>query len=38
VNTDILKALRGELPVHIFNKEAIPRWLERFGGKAVLGS
>ena len=36
VNTDILKALRGELPVHIFNKEAIPRWLERFGGKSVL--
>src|SRR5439155_691425 len=25
-----------ELPVHIFNREAIPRWLERFGGKAIL--
>jgi len=33
VNTDIMKALRGELPVHIFNHEAIPLWLERFGGK-----
>ena len=36
VNTDVLKALRGELPVHIFNQEAIPRWLERFGGKSLL--
>jgi phosphoglycerate dehydrogenase-like enzyme len=35
-NTDILKALRGELPVHIFNTEAVPLWLERFGGKPVL--
>jgi hypothetical protein len=33
VNADIMKALRGELPVHIFNHEAIPLWLERFGGK-----
>jgi phosphoglycerate dehydrogenase-like enzyme len=36
VNTDVLKALRGELPVHIFNTDAIPKWLERFGGKSVL--
>jgi phosphoglycerate dehydrogenase-like enzyme len=36
VNTDVLKALRGELPIHIYNKEAIPRWQERFGGKSVL--
>lgn len=36
VNTDVLKALRGELPVHIYNQDAIPRWLERFGGKPVL--
>lgn len=36
VNTDVLKALRGELPVHIYNQEAVPRWLERFGGKSVL--
>ena len=33
VNNDILKALRGELPTHIFNNETVPRWLERFGGK-----
>jgi phosphoglycerate dehydrogenase-like enzyme len=36
VNTDILKALRGELPTHIFNNEAVPRWLERFGGKPAV--
>jgi phosphoglycerate dehydrogenase-like enzyme len=36
VNTDVLKALRGELPIHIFNQEAIPRWRERFGGKSLL--
>jgi D-3-phosphoglycerate dehydrogenase / 2-oxoglutarate reductase len=38
VNEDVLRALRGELPVHIFNQEAIPRWRERFGGKSLLGS
>jgi phosphoglycerate dehydrogenase-like enzyme len=38
VNADILKALRGDLPVHIFNHEAIPLWRERFGGKPVLES
>jgi phosphoglycerate dehydrogenase-like enzyme len=36
VNNDILKALRGELPTHIFNNEAVPRWLERFGGRSAL--
>jgi phosphoglycerate dehydrogenase-like enzyme len=36
VNTDVLKALRGEVPIHVFNRDAIPRWLERFGGKALL--
>jgi phosphoglycerate dehydrogenase-like enzyme len=36
VNADVLKALRGELPNHIFNQDAIPRWLERFGGKPAL--
>jgi hypothetical protein len=35
VNADVLKALRGELPQHIFNAEAVPLWLERFGGKPV---
>ena len=33
----ILKALRGELPNHVFNEEVIPRWLERFGGKDLFG-
>ena len=28
---NVLKALRGELPSHIINPEAIPRWKERFG-------
>ena len=36
VNADVLKALRGELPNHIANQEAVPRWLERFGGKSAL--
>jgi len=36
VNADVLKALRGELTNHIFNQEAVPRWLERFGGKSAL--
>ncbi len=31
-----LAALRGELPKHIVNPEAIPRWRERFGGKNRL--
>ena len=31
-----LAAMRGELPRHIVNEEAIPRWLDRFGGKSVL--
>ena len=28
--------MRGELPVHIFNPEAIPLWQQRFGGKSLL--
>ncbi len=36
VNADVLKALRGDLPSHIFNPEAIPLWRQRFGGKSVL--
>lgn len=31
-----LAAMRGELPRHIVNEEAIPKWLERFGGKSVF--
>ena len=33
---DVLRALRGEVPEHVFNKEVIPRWLERFEGRAVI--
>jgi phosphoglycerate dehydrogenase-like enzyme len=36
LNNDVLKALRGETPDHIFNLEALPLWLERFGGKSLL--
>ncbi|MEM2103716.1 MAG: NAD(P)-dependent oxidoreductase [Candidatus Bathyarchaeia archaeon] len=32
---NVLKALRGELPINIVNPDAIPRWIERFGGTAV---
>jgi phosphoglycerate dehydrogenase-like enzyme len=34
----VLQVLRGELPDEgiIFNRDAIPRWTERFGGKSLL--
>jgi phosphoglycerate dehydrogenase-like enzyme len=32
----VLAALRGEVPEHVYNTEAIPRWRERFGGRSVL--
>jgi phosphoglycerate dehydrogenase-like enzyme len=38
VNADILKALRGEQPDHIFNAEALPLWLERFKGKDLFAN
>ena len=31
----VLKVLKGEVPDNVFNTEVIPRWRERFGGKAV---
>jgi phosphoglycerate dehydrogenase-like enzyme len=31
-----LAALKGEVPEHVYNIEAVPRWLERFGGKALI--
>jgi phosphoglycerate dehydrogenase-like enzyme len=36
----VLSALRGEVPDEaiIFNREAIPRWRERFGGKVALAA
>ena len=33
---DVLRALRGEVPEHVFNKDVIPRWRERFEGRAVI--
>ncbi|MPZ48401.1 MAG: hypothetical protein GEU75_03655 [Dehalococcoidia bacterium] len=36
VNNDILKALKGETPEHVFNAEALPLWLERFKGKDLF--
>ena len=32
----ILRALRGEVPDNVYNKEVIPQWQSRFGGKNVL--
>jgi len=31
----VLSALRGEVPDNVYNKEVIPRWESRFGGKSV---
>jgi len=32
----IFTALRGEVPDNVYNKEVIPKWLERFGGRKIL--
>jgi phosphoglycerate dehydrogenase-like enzyme len=32
----VFAALRGEVPDNVYNKEVIPKWLERFGGRTVL--
>jgi D-3-phosphoglycerate dehydrogenase / 2-oxoglutarate reductase len=31
----VLRALRGEVPDNVYNKDVIPRWERRFGGKSV---
>ena len=31
----VLRALRGEVPDNVYNKDVIPRWLDRFGGRSV---
>lgn len=36
VNNDVLRALRGEVPIHVFNRDAIGPWAKRFGGKSLL--
>ena len=33
---DILHALRGEEPEHIYNPEALPQWRERFAGRSLI--
>lgn len=32
----VLKALRGEVPDNVYNKEVIPAWVQRFGGRSVF--
>jgi len=34
----VLRALRGEVPDNVYNKEVIPRWLQRFGGQPVISA
>jgi D-3-phosphoglycerate dehydrogenase len=33
---DVLHALRGEVPEHVFNPEVLPRWKERFEGRSLI--
>ena len=32
----VIAALRGQVPDNVYNKEVIPQWQSRFGGKSVL--
>ncbi|HLG73857.1 MAG TPA: NAD(P)-dependent oxidoreductase [Chloroflexota bacterium] len=32
----VLLALRGDVPDNVFNKEVIPAWKERFGGRSLI--
>jgi glyoxylate reductase len=34
----VLHALRGDVPDNVYNREVIPRWQSRFGGKSVWTS
>ena len=34
-NRSVLDAINGKVPEHVYNKEVIPKWLERFGGHKV---
>ena len=34
----VIHALNGEVPDNVYNKEVIPRWLERFGGKRATAA
>jgi len=33
----VIRALKGEVHDNVYNKEVVPRWLQRFGGKSLLG-
>ena len=35
-NRAVLDALAGNVPEHVYNKDAISRWLERFGGRSCF--
>jgi phosphoglycerate dehydrogenase-like enzyme len=35
-NRAVLEALAGKVPEHVYNREVIPAWLKRFGGRAIL--
>jgi D-3-phosphoglycerate dehydrogenase len=37
VEKAILDALRGEVPKHVVNPEALPLWQQRYAGKSLLG-
>jgi lactate dehydrogenase-like 2-hydroxyacid dehydrogenase len=32
----VITALKGEVPDNVYNKEVIPQWQSRFGGKSLL--
>jgi D-3-phosphoglycerate dehydrogenase len=33
---DVMHALRGQVPEHVFNPEVLPRWRERFEGRSLI--
>ena len=36
VEKAVFAAVRGEVPDHVVNPDAIPLWKERFGGKSLI--
>jgi hypothetical protein len=32
----VIAALRGKVPDNVYNKDVIPQWQSRFGGKSLL--
>ena len=32
----VYKVLEGKVPEHVVNEDALPKWLERFGGKSLI--